>query len=239
MNTIKIDKYFKGMVAHRGLSGIETENTLLAFVAAANRSYYGIECDIHPTKDKKYVVSHDDSLYRLGLLDIYIPSFKYDELLKFSLIDKKTGSLSEKIVLPTLEEYLVICNTYDKVAFIELKETLSIDDIDNVMKIIAKNIRLDRVVIISFEQRYLSHIRKNNPDITLLLLARKYTESIYDFCVKHHIGLDVYYDQIDEQLVENYHLVGLKVAVWTVDDKVVCERLIKKGVDFITTNILE
>ncbi|MCK7487433.1 MAG: hypothetical protein MZU97_19420 [Bacillus subtilis] len=28
MNTVKIDKYFRGMIAHRGLSGIETENTL-------------------------------------------------------------------------------------------------------------------------------------------------------------------------------------------------------------------
>ena len=28
------------MIAHRGLSGIERENTCAAFVAAGNRSYY-------------------------------------------------------------------------------------------------------------------------------------------------------------------------------------------------------
>ena len=31
------------MVAHRGLSGIETENTAAAFVAAGNRGYWGSE----------------------------------------------------------------------------------------------------------------------------------------------------------------------------------------------------
>ena len=49
------------MVAHRGLSGVETENTVAAFVAAANRSYYGIETDVHRTIDGKYVCIHDDN----------------------------------------------------------------------------------------------------------------------------------------------------------------------------------
>ena len=47
MDTIKFDKKKTVMIAHRGLSGIETENTNSAFVAAGNRSYYGIETDIH------------------------------------------------------------------------------------------------------------------------------------------------------------------------------------------------
>ena len=43
MNTTYIPAKGKTlMVAHRGLSGIERENTLPAFVAAANRSYFGI-----------------------------------------------------------------------------------------------------------------------------------------------------------------------------------------------------
>ena len=41
MNTIKIQKNLTKIVAHRGLSGIETENTNAAFIAAGNRSYYG------------------------------------------------------------------------------------------------------------------------------------------------------------------------------------------------------
>ena len=51
MNTIKIDKKDAKIIAHRGLSGIETENTNAAFIAAGNRSYYGIETDVHKTLD--------------------------------------------------------------------------------------------------------------------------------------------------------------------------------------------
>lgn len=34
------------MIAHRGYSKYELENTKEAFLAAANRSYFGIETDI-------------------------------------------------------------------------------------------------------------------------------------------------------------------------------------------------
>ena len=49
MDTIKIEKKNTLMVAHRGVSGLEKENTLAAFIAAGNRSYYGVETDVHRT----------------------------------------------------------------------------------------------------------------------------------------------------------------------------------------------
>ena len=70
MNTIKITKNSTKLVAHRGLSGIEKENTNAAFVAAGNRSYYGIETDIHRTADGRFVVCHDDDLKRVAGVDL-------------------------------------------------------------------------------------------------------------------------------------------------------------------------
>ena len=43
MDTIKINRGNTRMIAHRGVSGLETENSIPAFVAAGNRSYYGVE----------------------------------------------------------------------------------------------------------------------------------------------------------------------------------------------------
>ena len=60
MQTVKIKKSKTKMIAHRGLSGIEPQNTSIAFAAAGNRSYFGIETDVHITKDGKYVIIHDD-----------------------------------------------------------------------------------------------------------------------------------------------------------------------------------
>ncbi len=60
--------------AHRGLWNAEAgrpENSLAAFRAAADRGY-GIELDVHRTKDGHLVVHHDDSLKRMTGADIRI-----------------------------------------------------------------------------------------------------------------------------------------------------------------------
>ena len=54
------------MIAHRGLSGLERENTYPAFIAAGNRSYFGIETDIHKTADGEFVVIHDETTERVS-----------------------------------------------------------------------------------------------------------------------------------------------------------------------------
>jgi glycerophosphoryl diester phosphodiesterase len=239
MNTVKIDKYFKGMIAHRGLSGIETENTINAFLAAANRSYFGIECDVHASKDGKIIVTHDDTLLRLGMLNLYIPSFRYEEIRKFSLIDRKSGNLSENICIPLLSEYLLICKTYKKHAIIELKDNLSNENIDEVVSLIRKSGVGDRVSVISFSEKYILYVRKTHPDIDLYILTEECNEKILDFCERHQVNLDVNYSALDEASIKRLHLIGLKACVWTVDDKETAEKLIKMGVDFITSNILE
>lgn len=239
MNTVKIDKYFKGMVAHRGLSGIETENTINAFLAAANRSYFGIECDVHASKDGKIIVSHDDTLLRLGMLNVYLPSFRYDEIRKFTLIDRKSGNLSENISIPLLSEFLLICKTYKKHGFVELKQNLSNDNLEAVYDEIFKLGMIDGISIITFNDKYLIYLKKNHPDLTLYLLVSELNEKQLDFCEKHHINLDSHFPNVDENIIKRMHLIGLKVAVWTVDDKETAEKLIKMGVDFITSNILE
>ena len=61
MNTCKLETLKPRMIAHRGVSGLERENTCAAFVAAGNRGYFGIETDVHLTADGQYVIIHDDT----------------------------------------------------------------------------------------------------------------------------------------------------------------------------------
>ena len=72
MDTIKIDKKNVKMIAHRGVSGLETENTCAAFIAAGNRSYWGIETDLYRTADGRFVVFHDSTTMRLSGTDYTI-----------------------------------------------------------------------------------------------------------------------------------------------------------------------
>ena len=78
MDTLKLEKGSTLMVAHRGLSGIEKENTMPAFVAAGNRSFFGIETDVHRTADGQFVVIHDDSTKRVAGVDFIIEETDFD-----------------------------------------------------------------------------------------------------------------------------------------------------------------
>ena len=101
-HTVRIEKKHVQMIAHRGLSGLERENTCAAFVAAGNRSYYGIETDIHKTKDGQFVVFHDDTTQRLTDLDWVVEERTLVELRTLRLRDMD-GHIRGDLVLPTLQ----------------------------------------------------------------------------------------------------------------------------------------
>ena len=125
-DTVKIDKKHVKMVAHRGMSGLERENTNVAFVAAGNRSYFGIETDIHRTADGKYVVIHDETTKRVSCsaVDVNVEKVSYDVLKDIVLPDLDGSTTRKDIRIPLLPEYVHICKKYDKVGVLELKNPL-------------------------------------------------------------------------------------------------------------------
>ena len=50
------------VIAHRGASSIELENSLAAFRAAAPQGADGVELDIHATTDGELIVHHDETI---------------------------------------------------------------------------------------------------------------------------------------------------------------------------------
>ena len=107
-DTIHVNLPGVKMVAHRGVSGLERENTCAAFVAAGNRSYFGVETDIHRTADGRYIVFHDDNLTRLLGDGRVVEEMRFDELRALRLTDLD-GNARGDLLLPTLEEYVHIC----------------------------------------------------------------------------------------------------------------------------------
>ena len=55
------------MIAHRGASAIELENSLAAFRAAAGQGADAVELDVHATQDGELVVHHDPSIMGLPI----------------------------------------------------------------------------------------------------------------------------------------------------------------------------
>ena len=120
MDTVKINKGTVRLIAHRGVSGLELENTCAAFVAAGNRSYFGIETDVHVTADGSYIIIHDDTTGRVAEADLPVEETDFD-VLRAMCLKCKDGSTRRDLVMPSLEEYLTICKHYEKEAVLELK----------------------------------------------------------------------------------------------------------------------
>ena len=239
MNTIKFEKGNELVVAHRGLSGIETENTNSAFVAAANRSYYGIETDIHVTADGHFVVNHDGNLKRIAGVDISVASATLAELQNVVLYDKD-GSKNRIDLRPcTLENYISICKKYEKHCVLELKPEFTDEQTAAFINIIKQLDYLDNVTFISFKYENLLKVRKIVPTQSAQFLFSEITDEVISNLVRDKIDVDVHYRALNEENICAMHGFGIKINCYTVDNPIDAERLAALGVDYITSNILE
>ena len=227
------------MIAHRGLSGLELENTCPAFVAAGVKSYYGIETDVHVTKDGEIIVYHDDNLNRLTGMDKLVEECTFAELREITFTDTDGVTKRKDLFLPTLEEYICICKKYDKVAVLELKNQMEEKYLLKIAETIMGLGWFEKTIFISFAGENLVTLKKHYPSATMQFLSSSLIDERYDFMVKNDFDVDLSEKCITKELVNEFHALGKKVNVWTVNDIERAEYLKECGVDFITTNILE
>jgi glycerophosphoryl diester phosphodiesterase len=133
---------------HRGIINKNFKENCLESFKASFKKKYGIETDIHATKDKKFVCFHDFTLKRIFKINKSIKDIKYQELKKIKYKSFKIPLLAEVLKLsknkypifieikPFLEKRLLsklINETkgFNKVVFISFNK----DNIDNLLKI--------------------------------------------------------------------------------------------------------
>lgn len=203
----KIDPRFLSGICHRGYHD-ETipENSLSAFKKAIDNGM-AFEFDVHVTKDKELIVSHDHSLLRM--------TNKEGEIKDLTLKDIKDNySLSNGEKLPTLEEVLSLCD--EKVPMvIELK----IVDKNNVLmaKLIKEKLKdikdKSKFLIISFDPRVLLHLKKMG--IAQSLLICKEHAYTYRFA-RFFDSIDVEDVLLKEKKYQRYSKKHF-VNVWTIE----------------------
>ena len=239
MNTIKVDKKNTKIIAHRGLSGIEVENTASAFVAAGNRSYYGIETDIHKTADGNFIIGHDDNYKRLSGKEIFLEKENLSILEEIQFFDKD-GTLDRVDLRPCrLESYLKIVKKYEKQAILELKSDFSLEEISKIIDIIKSFDFLENVTFISFSYDNLLKVREILPNQSAQYLFWKMTDEELARLHRDKIDADVWCREITKEQIEKAHALGIIVNCWTVDTIDEADKLINWGIDYITSNILE
>ena len=240
MGTIRIEKKDKPlMIAHRGLSGLEKENTASAFVAAGHHTYFGIETDVHRTADGRFIIIHDDNTKRVSGDEVSVEETCFDTLRSIRLIDTDGTKGRGDLILPSLGEYIRICKKYEKTAVLELKNHFAPEDIQKIIAIIREEDYLDQVVFISFDLPNMICIRELLPDQRAQFLVSAAEDWLVETLKKYRLDLDIKYSALTRELVEKVHGIGREVNVWTVNTLEDADRMIDLGVDYITTNILE
>lgn len=242
MNTIKIDSGKTKMVAHRGVSGLEKENTCPAFVAAGNRSHYGVETDVHVTKDGQFVIIHDETTDRVsnGEFCINVEENDYAVLENVVLPDIDGSRNRQDIRVPLLKDYISICKKYEKVCVLEIKNEFARDDLERMIEEIKSLGYIADVTFISFSWKNCVVTRELLPNNKIQwLTVEEVDDAMIQKLVENKLDLDIYYERLTAENVKQLHDNGIEVNCWTCDTKVEGEKLVGFGVDYITSNILE
>jgi glycerophosphoryl diester phosphodiesterase len=211
-------------IAHRGARAYEPENTLRSFNKAIEYGVDAIELDVRKTKDNEIVVIHSDDVNKTTN-----GTGKVNEL-TLEQIKKLVTEKDEPV--PTLEEVLDSIGKKVKI-LIEIKEK-GIEE--KTISLIQKKKLFDKVIIISFHEEVLKkvreindqvetglvYVRHKNPIKTALDLKAQYLLSLYSFTYSKNI--------------EKAHENGLKIIVWTINNKEEVVEYRNKGVDGIATD---
>ena len=240
MNTAKFEnKDNVKMVAHRGASGIERENTCPAFVAAGVKTYYGIETDVHATLDGKYIIVHDTDLKRIAGLDMGVETSNFDDLraVRFTDIDGITPR--GDMLLPSLAEYLSICKKYAKEAYLEICDVNLREHVIGIAAEVEQMGMMDSTTFISFNHSNLTDLKCAYPNAKAQLLTDDIGKDNIAFMLENGFDAGIYYPNLTKEFVDLMHANGRIVNVWTVDTVEDAERMRDMGVDVITSNILE
>ena len=232
------------IVAHRGESAAAPENTLESFALAWERGAKCIEGDFHLTKDNVVVCMHDANAKRTCGVERQLADMTLAEVKKLDAGSWK-GEAWRFTKVPTLAEVLATVPPEGEV-YIELKSAGRI--LTQIKKVIAdSHCRPEQLTFIGFNERTIAAVKRHFPEhkaYWLTVSARKdgrpkfaTAEKLVAKLQKLGVdGVDIQHKLLTKEMVDALHAANFSVHVWTVDDPVIARKLIKMGVDSITTN---
>lgn len=222
------------ITAHRGFSSKAPENTEPAFSEALEIGADFIELDVQLSKDKQVVVFHDKNLSRITGNNELLKNLDYQKLLELDY-GKWFGEEFSGTKIMTLDE--VLEKFGNKINLnIEIKKNGDENETAELtVNLIEKYNCIDSCYITSFSYNALRTVKKINPDIKTGLIANIMTYGGYS--TLHDIdALSLNKKFVSQNLINNIHLNGKRVFVWTVNDRAEAEKLISMGADNIITD---
>ena len=182
---------------HRGLINKNLqENTIKAFKYSF-RKKYGIETDIHATKDHEFICFHDFTLNRIFKKKGSVKNMKYAQIKKISTQNKKPIPLLKDLLKTSKNRYPL---------FIEIKPFFS----KNLLrKLLKETYKFSKCVFISFKHKNIYNLLKikRNTKVGLSFSSSTNAKTI----IKKSNNKEIDYLILDKFFLKNKNIHDLKI----------------------------
>lgn len=210
-------------VGHRGLMGVEPENTLRSFRRADREGVDVIELDLHLSGDGALVVMHDAHVDRTTDGSGPISGFTLEGLRALD------AGLGERV--PVFDE---VVDAVRAPLQAEIKDVAAARVLAGAIK--ERGLQ-ERVTVISFHDEALRETRALLPEMPLVLVAGKSSptapERARDLGAAM-VSLELCH--VDAETVKDAHASGIQVISWTVNTAEDLERARELGLDGVVTD---
>lgn len=210
------------VIAHRGASGYEYENSRAAFRRAVMLDADGVELDVHATRDGAIVVHHDAE----------IPGFGPIALL--SRAEARQVRIRNGEPLPLLAEVLELVGNRE--VYVEIKSLPEAHD-EELLSVLDRGPAPERYAVHSFDHRIVRRLGSCRPKLRRGILLSAYLDD--PVAAMAGVGAGTLWQEwqlVDQELVTRVHEAGFSIIAWTVNEIGDMERLARLGVDGLCGN---
>lgn len=210
------------VIAHRGASGYEYENSRAAFRRAVMLDADGVELDIHSTRDGGIVVHHDPEIPGVG------------PIAQLTLAEARQLRIPNGETVPMLAEILELVG--DRDVWVEVKSLAPAYD-QVLLAVLEKGPAPQRYAIHSFDHRIVRRLGEMQPGLRRGILLSAYLCD--PVAVMRSVGASTLWQewqQVDQELVTQIHQAGSTIIAWTVNEIGDLDRMVRFGVDGLCGN---
>jgi glycerophosphoryl diester phosphodiesterase len=210
------------VIAHRGASGYEYENSRAAFRRAVMLDADGVELDVHATRDGAIVVHHDAEIPGFGPIGL------------LSRTEARQVRIRNGEPLPLLSEVLELVG--DRDVYVEVKSLPEVHD-EELLAVLDQGPAPARYSVHSFDHRIVRRLGSCRPEVRRGILLSAYLDDAV--AAMRGVGATTLWQewqQVDRDLVNRVHDAGFSIIAWTVNEIGDLERMARLGVDGLCGN---
>ena len=184
-------------IIHRGIVNKKYKENLLKSFKQSFKKGYGIETDIHATKDNKFICFHDFTLNRIFKKNESVKNMEYSKIKKISIKNKKPIPLLQDLLKVSKNKYYL---------FIEVKPTFSKKLLKKLLK---ETFRFSKCIFISFKHENIYNLLKikSNTKVGLSFSSHSSIKTI----VKKSNNKKIYCLILDKFFLKNKIIQDLKI----------------------------